>query len=90
MLSVKQGDIKYHFFSLWYDSTWDWTPVSRAIGEQLYPMGQGAEKSYVLVISSISLADNDTRFIRPKNPLSILQKDKWYNGYLDLVKEHQS
>ena len=25
MLSVKQGDIKYHYFSLWYDSTWDWT-----------------------------------------------------------------
>ena len=33
MLSVKQGDIKYHFLSLWYDSTWDWTSVSRAIGE---------------------------------------------------------
>ena len=31
--SVKQGGIKYHFFSLWYDSTWDWTQVSRAIGE---------------------------------------------------------
>ena len=23
MLSVKQGGIKYHFFSLSYDSTWD-------------------------------------------------------------------
>ena len=23
MLSVKQGGIKYHFLSLWYDSTWD-------------------------------------------------------------------
>ena len=23
MLSVKQGGIKYHFMSLWYDSTWD-------------------------------------------------------------------
>ena len=31
MLSVKQGGIKYHFLSLWYDSTWDWTQVSRAI-----------------------------------------------------------
>ena len=28
-----QGGIKYHFLSLWYDSTWDWNPVSRAIGE---------------------------------------------------------
>ena len=33
MLSVKQGGIKYHFLSFWYDSTWDQTPVSRAIGE---------------------------------------------------------
>ena len=33
MLSVKQGSIKYHFLSLWYDSTWDWNLVSRAIGE---------------------------------------------------------
>ena len=33
MLSVKQGGIKYHFLSLWYESTWDWTQVSRAIGE---------------------------------------------------------
>ena len=33
MLSVKQGGIKYHFLSLWYDSTRDWTQVSRPIGE---------------------------------------------------------
>ena len=33
MLSVKQGGIKYNFLSLWYDSTWDWTPVSRTIGK---------------------------------------------------------
>ena len=23
VLSVTQGGIKYHFLSLWYDSTWD-------------------------------------------------------------------
>ena len=33
MLSDKQGGIKYHFLSLWYDSIWDWTQFSRAIGE---------------------------------------------------------
>ena len=33
MLSVKQGGIKYHFLSLWYYSTWDWTQVYRTIGE---------------------------------------------------------
>ena len=37
MLSAKQDGIKYHFFSLWYDSTWDWTPVSRTIGERSTP-----------------------------------------------------
>ena len=34
MLSAKQGGIKYHFLSLWYDSTWDWTPIAWTIGEQ--------------------------------------------------------
>ena len=34
MLNVKQDCIKYHFLSLWYDSTWNWTPVSQTIGEQ--------------------------------------------------------
>ena len=34
LLSVKQGGIKYHFWSLWYDVTWNWTQVSQAIGEQ--------------------------------------------------------
>ena len=33
MLSVKQDSFKYHFFSLWYDSTWDWTQLSQAIGD---------------------------------------------------------
>ena len=33
MLSVTQGAIKYDFLSLWYYSTWDWTQVTRAIGE---------------------------------------------------------
>ena len=35
MLSGKQGGIKYHFLSLWYDSTGDRTPVARTIGERL-------------------------------------------------------
>ena len=34
MLSVKQGDLKYHFLSLWYDLMWNWTSVSQTIGEQ--------------------------------------------------------
>ena len=34
MLSVRQRCIKYHFLSLWYGSTWDWTQATRAYGEQ--------------------------------------------------------
>ena len=29
MLSAKEGGVKYHFLSLWYDSTWDRTPLSQ-------------------------------------------------------------
>ena len=39
MQSVKQGSIKYHFLCLWYDSTWDWTQVFRAISEHLNYLG---------------------------------------------------
>ena len=39
MLSVKQRDIKYYFFSLWYDSTWDWTLSSVPLANTL-PLGQ--------------------------------------------------
>ena len=33
MVSVKQGDIKYHFLSFWYDATWTEPFVSRTIRE---------------------------------------------------------
>ena len=33
VLSAKQSSIKYHFLSLWYDSTWNWIPVSWTICE---------------------------------------------------------
>ena len=35
MLGVKQGGIKYHFLSLWYDATWNCTPISRDL--ELHP-----------------------------------------------------
>ena len=36
MLSVKQEDINYHFLSFWFDSTWDWTPVSQYADATMY------------------------------------------------------
>ena len=42
VLSAKQDSIKYHFLSLWYDLTWDWTPVSRTIVEHFNHYGNGA------------------------------------------------
>ena len=34
VLRVKQGGIKYHFLSLWFESTSDRTPASRGISER--------------------------------------------------------
>ena len=53
----KQGGIKYHFLSLWYDLTWDWTPVSQTTSEH-YLLSQdigmkfGKEKCAMLIIKS--------------------------------------
>ena len=34
MLNGKQGGVSSSsFLSLWYDLTWDWTPVSQTIGK---------------------------------------------------------
>ena len=33
LLSVKQGCIKYHIYSLRYNATWDWTQASQTIGK---------------------------------------------------------
>ena len=53
MLSVKQGGIKYHFLSLWYDSTWDWTQVSRAIGEHSNRYAQCPVNIYIYIYKKI-------------------------------------
>ena len=39
MLSVKQGTIKYIFKIFWYEITWDWNAVSRAIGDVFMILG---------------------------------------------------
>ena len=36
LFSVKQGGIKYYFKVFWYDANWDWTQVSRTIGEHSF------------------------------------------------------
>ena len=47
MLNVKQGEIKYHFMSIWYDMTWDWTLISRAIAE--YSTHNGPVYIYIYI-----------------------------------------
>ena len=55
MLSVKQGGIKYHFLSLWYDSTWDRTQVSRAIGEHSNRLANVRYKFFLYNIKIIQI-----------------------------------
>ena len=47
MLSVKQGSIKYHFLSLWYDLTRDWTQVTQAIGKHSNHYAKGVYTSQI-------------------------------------------
>ena len=49
MMIVKQSGIMYHFLSLWYDSTWNWTPISRTIDEHYNIM------TFTIIISTIFL-----------------------------------
>ena len=46
MLSVKQESVKYYFVSFWYDSNWDWTPISRTIGEHSNHYANGVPYEY--------------------------------------------
>ena len=43
MLSVKHAGIKYHFLNFLYDSTRDWTPVSRTFSELSTHKANGPE-----------------------------------------------
>ena len=68
MLSVKQGGIKYHFLSLWYDLTWDWTPVSQTISEHsttfIYTQRKTAEQ--------LNIKDFSFSFLREKEHVDYL------------------
>ena len=57
ILGFKQGGLKYHFFSLWYDSAWDWDPVSRVIGKRSnhYTNGPSSAKISTFVIYSYAI-----------------------------------
>ena len=51
VLRAKQGRIKYHFLSLWYDSTWASTTVSRTIGEHSTHLANGIKPNQTTLIN---------------------------------------
>ena len=75
MLNVKQEGIKYHFLSLWYDSTWDWTPLSRAINKHstTKPTGRSTCQSTYLNCHIFIICYNWTKRIRHKEEISLQQ-----------------
>ena len=79
MLSVRQGDIKYHFLSLWYDSTWDWTPVSRTTRKLSTHSAHGPNKRYI-VTREFELACNDVAVLYVKHYATgtYTSITKWY------------
>ena len=48
-IPYKQGGVKYHFLSLCNDLTWDWTPVSRAIGKHSTHEANGVVYIYIYI-----------------------------------------
>ena len=67
ILSAKQGGIKYHFLSLWYDLTWDWSLVSWTIGKHSTHEANGP------------VYNSDTWYI--SNEQINEQHPKWIFGY---------
>ena len=59
MPSVKQDSIKYHFLSLWYDSTWDWTHISLAIGEYTNHYAKDQTELAAAFFKSIYMGQNN-------------------------------
>ena len=55
MLTAKQGGIKYYFLSLSYDWTWDWTPVSQAIGEHSNHCANNLPQKFYLIYQPLHL-----------------------------------
>ena len=80
MLSVKQGGIKYHFLSLWCDSTWDWTQVSWAIGKH-YLQSQSMLSLVIDYVSdkneSPKRINNKSNNHKKKNEFNELLEWKW-------------
>ena len=58
ILSVKQRSIKYYFLSLCYDTTRDWTPVSRAFGEHSNHCTNGPVNEVCLKSNEIGVTSN--------------------------------
>ena len=72
MLSVKQVGIKYHFLSLWYDSTWDWTPVSWTIGKHSTHEANGLV--YIYIWTGFSIKINYTGWYAIKHNQNLKNK----------------
>ena len=71
-LSIKQGGVKYKFWSLWYDSICNWTPVSWAIIETLPNWGY----SFI----SYALINVCTKWYL-HNSFQEWRGSQWYSGW---------
>ena len=94
MLSVKQGGIKYHFLSLWYDLTYDWTQVSRAISKHTNHSFSPQKTICVSIClrnrEKLIFLSSVKRFFQQKlkswyNRLSPIIIIVWYNSYCSLT-----
>ncbi len=52
MVSVKQSGIKYHFLSLWYDSTWELNPDLSDHWRPLCSLGQCVKDGWIVSLNN--------------------------------------
>ena len=83
MLSVKQEGIKYHFKSIWYNATWDWTPVSGAIGE--YSTHRANEPRVIYFLRKLPYQIKNTN---TGELFKIKLNDVWKNGEKKNLSAH--
>ena len=73
MPSINQGGIKYHFLSLWYDLTWNWTPVPWVIDKHFTYLSNGLEDNFCFVLLIYKVywmvvkCKNEPSVVRKKN-----------------------
>ena len=81
-MSFRQGSIKYHFLSLWYDSTCDWTQVYRDTGEHSNHYANNVEIQRICLYAGGASLTDRMRYTCLKYSRKDILKKSIFNFYM--------